>query len=686
MRNSILSLLILIQTPFISYAQEGIQDGFQMLENGDFKTAESFFRDYLTEDPENKTALICYGRAVGLNGKPEQANRQFNELLEKYPADLEIELNYNESLLWAGRYTQARPLYAELANRYPDEFEVLLGFANTLSNLKEYPEALFWIDKALKLDPANTSALTSKKYILLASADKEIKLQNYKRGEQLLESIFEFYPNDPEALRDLANCFLLGSKFEAARSIYKQYAEITGDSLTALNGIALAYHLDGNNKIALDTARVSFSMLTPDSGASVREQTSSRYIQALIWNRKFVRASQTIDSIYTQYSDSNWLLALRATLGLYTGRVKNSLADYSRILQSDSTSFDGNLGRANALYASNQIIPAYHAARRTLIYYPNQKDALAFIEKLDLALAPRLTELVAYTIDNGNNQAFYTNTSAQLALSERWTTHVTYDYRTTENTLNGLKAETESVSAGLQYQIGPKTALKSLFGLSNARFSENAFTQPLFQLQLQSKPFNLQDLTLGYQREIQNFNAELISREIVQEHYQLTYNLGSNFGLGWYSQVIHTRQSDSNQRDLLFTSLYQVLLQKPLLKFGLNYQYMTFKEQLPELYFSPSQFQAGEIFGDFRGKIGPFTSFVLSAATGKQQIEDQAFSSSFRAEAGIQFSLSKRLSATCFGKYSNIASATAAGFEFAETGIKLQWLLSKQPVFATKTY
>ncbi len=125
-----------------------------------------------------------------------------------------------------------------------------------------------------------------------------------------------------------------------------------------------------------------------------------------------------------------------------------------------------------------------------------------------------------------------------------------------------------------------------------------AYTQPVLDAQLQLQPLQLQNLTLSYQREVQNFNADLIEREIVQNHYGLNYNLGTNFNLGWYTQLMHTQQSDANTLNLLFTSLYYTLSQKPAFKMGVNYQYITFKDQLPTIYFSPEEYQAVEVFAD----------------------------------------------------------------------------------------
>ena len=92
-------------------AQKDMQPGFLLLENGQFQEAETFFKSILESEPENKTAKICYGRAVGLNGAPEKANTFFSRLVHEYPNDFEIAINYNESFLWAKDYEIAKPLY-----------------------------------------------------------------------------------------------------------------------------------------------------------------------------------------------------------------------------------------------------------------------------------------------------------------------------------------------------------------------------------------------------------------------------------------------------------------------------------------------------------------------------------------------------------------------------------------------
>ncbi|MGB3152012.1 MAG: tetratricopeptide repeat protein [Maribacter sp.] len=666
------------------HAQEPLQKGFALLENGDFEAAETFFENSLKTEPTNKTAQICYGRAVGLSGEPQKATSLFAGLMKTYPNDFEVAINYNESFLWDKQYEAAKPLYAKMVVEHPGEFGAVLGYANTLSNLKEYEEALKWIEEALELKPENPSAKVSRKYMRLGYANQFVNNQAYATGESLLKEIFTDFPNDKDALLNLANLYLITKQTDSAKTMYETYAISPIDSITALNGISLAEHIAENDKEALVIASTAKNKVARFEDYELKERTNERYVQALIWNRKFRKAQTQIDSLKRVYPDRNWIHALMATLGLYTGDIKAAVQNYDAILKNDSTSFDGNLGKANALFAADRIISAYKAAYQTLAIYKNPKDAKSFLEKLDVMYTPNIEEHAAYTFDNGNNLAYYTNTTADIALSTKFRTTVSYFYRTTENTVTGNQANSHVILAGLQYKVLPKTTLKTVVGFNNSRFMTEAYTQPVLDAQLQLQPLKLQNLTVGYQREVQNFNADLIEREIVQNHYGLNYTLGTNFNLGWYTQLMHTQQSDANTRNLMFTSLYYTLMQKPALKMGVNYQYITFKDQVPTIYFSPEEYQAVELFADIRGQFSEKTSYMASAATGYQQVENDPNTPIFRAEAALQHQFSKRLSTNLYGKYSNIASATAAGFEFTEIGLKLKWLFMDKPLFAVK--
>jgi len=662
-------------------AQQNMQEGFQLLETGKFQEAENFFQSYLTKHPENKTANICYGRAVGLSGEPQKANELFKNLLNSYPDDFEVKINYYESFLWDKKYKEAKPLFKKLVTANPTNFGAVLGYANTLSNLEEYASALEYINKAISLELFNTSAKVSRKYIKLGYANAFVNNQNYNKGKELLTQVFKDFPEDKEVLLNLANIALITKEKDSAVAIYKRLATSFKDSITALNGIALANHIGEKEKEALRVATIAKSKITRIKDSTLTARTNERYVQALIWNQKFKTSRQEIDSITKKYTNVNWVLALKATLGMYTGDFKTSIKNYDKILENDTTSFDGNLGKANALFASGKVILAYKAANKTLEIYTNQKDALGLIKKIEMQYLPSIEEHFAYTFDNGNNVAYSTTTTAQIPFSTKFMATASYQYRKTENTVTNNSAKSHVALAGLTYKIMPNVAFKSIIGVNASSYDTESYSQPILDVRLTTKPLKLQNLEVGYQREVQNFNADLIEREIVMNHYGFNYNLGTNINLGWYSQFIHTEQSDANARDLFFTSLYYSLLRKPAVKVGVNYQYIGFKEQLPNIYFSPESYNVVEIFAEVRGKIAKKTQYMASMATGSQKVENDNRTTIFRAETGLQHQFHERFSGNLYGKYSNIASATAAGFEFTEIGIKLKWLFTKKPLF-----
>ncbi|AXG68803.1 beta-barrel assembly-enhancing protease [Kordia sp. SMS9] len=684
MHSKYIVLFSFLFTSIFCFSQN-MKDGFSLLENGKYQEAETFFKTILQDYPTNKTARLCYGRAVGLHGNSAEAKKIFTKLVNDFPNDFEVQLNYGESLLWNREFNLAKAYYQKLVAKNATSFPALLGFANTLSNLQEYDEALVYVHKALEVSPGNPNALTSKKYIYLGNAYQKQQKQEYVAAETLLKKCLSLFANDTNALLNLANLYLIKSEFENAETTYKtlfENAETEIATIAALNGLALVSHLKGKEKQALNTSKKSYDRLNTISNSSIKQQTTERYIQALIWNKKYTKAKHLIDEIIKKQPNKNWILALRATLHVYKSNFKKSLADYDQILANDSTSFDGNLGKANVLKALGRYDDAIATAEKTLTFYDNQKDAMTFLKELDTKFSPFYDGKASYTFDNGDNEAFSVQNTVEFPFSTRLKLLGNYKYRTTNNTITNNKATSHALSAGLEYQLLPTITFKGTFGLTAATAETNDFTQLLADVSLHIKPFKLQTLDIGYKREIQSFNADLLDREIAQNNFYANYNVSTNFNLGWFTQYYYTTQNDGNSRNLLFTSLYYNILSKPSLKVGLNYQYITFENQVPSIYFSPKKFNAGEVFLNLikdENVTKPTEWFYeLTAATGLQYIEDNESQSTYRFQGKLGYKFSDRCLANIFGTRSNIASATAAGFTFTEVGVRVKWVFGEK--------
>ncbi|NNK73460.1 MAG: tetratricopeptide repeat protein, partial [Flavobacteriaceae bacterium] len=629
----------------------------------------------------NKTARLCYGRAIGLGGDAEKAEQLFSELLNDHPDDFEVKLNYGESMLWNRNFADAKTFFRKLIEEDPESFPAVLSYANTLSNLKEYEDALVYIDRALDLSPGNANALNSKKYIYLGYAYQKQQAQLYDEAETLLKENLKLFKNDKDTLVNLANLYLIADRTEDAQAIYELLAENPENTSVALNGLALVSHLNGKEKEALRISSQSFDLLGSTADSKLVQATTERYIQALIWNKKYKSAKELIDGLSVKEPNENWVLALRATLNIYKSNFKNSLSDYDNILMNDSTSFDGNLGKANTLKALGRFNEAYESAEITLNYYANQKDATNFITQLNMGFTPVIESKALYSFDNGDNEAFAIQNNIGFPFSTKFKVLANYNYRTTSNKVTDAKATSNDFSLGLNYMFLPQITFKGMAGLTSVDTNSEAFTNLLTDISLNIRSFKLQVLDIGYQRKTENFNAALLERELIQNSYYLNYNLSTNFKLGWFTQYIYTSQSDNNTRNLFFTSLYYNFLSDPSFKAGVNYQHIAFKDQVPTIYFSPERFNVVEVFIDLLKNQNTKWIYSVNAAAGLQFIEDNEAQNTFRFQGKLGHSISDRFMATIYGQYSDIASTTAAGFNYTELGMQLKWYLLKKPIF-----
>lgn len=677
-----LVFIILICYGFISSAQD-MNKGFSHLEKGEFDKAEMFFEDILKSYPKNKTAQLCYARAIGLNSQPEKALTLFINLKKEYPGDLEIELNYAESLLWNKKFVEAKAFYSLLVQKNTTNFVAHLGYANTLSNLKEFKEALFYVNRALEISPANPGALVSRKYIKLGYANHKVNEKLYSEAETFYDEILIDFPNDKETLLNKANLFLITKNIAEGKKNYSLIAK--NDPIVALNGLSLIEHIDGKDKKALTLVEEATQKAKSSTDANLIKQTQERYVQALIWNKKYKLAEQKISELNTKYANENWLLALSATLAIYRSDFKESIKYYSAILGNDSKSFDGNLGIANAYYASGEVSNSLNAVTKTLEIFKNQNDAENFLKKIKEEHTPTLEEKLSYSFDNGNNTAISSRTNIIFPLSTKWSINTTYQYRKTGNKITNVKANTNDVLIGVGYKFHPKINFNLEAGITSANSTAVKYTQSLINLYFKTKPFKLQDLEIGYKRDLQNFNTDLIDKQIATNNYYLNYNIGSNFNLGWFTQYFYTTQTDNNTRNLLFTSLYYNFMSQPVLKGGFNYQFISFKDQVPTVYFSPKKFNAFEIFIDFlkdeKTALNKSWFYNVNAAVGYQFIEDNDKQLTYRIQARFGYKFSDRLLANIYGGRSNIASVSVAGFTYTEMGLRLKWNLFDKPVF-----
>jgi|GEM_PF-6450379 len=480
-------VLLLVQ---LSYAQAPINKGFLLLENGDFSEAEVFFESFVKTDSLNKTAILCYGRAVGLNGNPQKAKEIFDKLLSDDSKNLEFLINYAEALLWNKEYTIALLKYLELEKSYPNNPIVQLGLANTYSNLKQYKNAI----------------------------------NHYNGGIAIDNKILGLYI-----------------------------------------GLAYTHRANNQDREALEV----------------------------------IEKGLIID-------------------------VNNTVLNELKMM----------------------IIKTYKIA-------VNQKTSI--------------------TNDSGKNTAQNLTTYINVPINTKNSFAVVYQYRNTEN------------------KITEDSAIQNTFGLTfkkdltnQIEFTGNLsyllskgmikYDNIIYKVKLEMKPTFNQSFSVNYQKEYHNFNAQLIDSKIAQNHFFTNYHILTKWNIGWFTQYYFTQQSDNNTRNLWFNSLYYVFKKERVFKLGLNTQIISFKEERPEIYFSPKQFSAFEGFIDVNLSKNKSNYIVNGNLAFGYQYVNRVRQNSFRGELNLGYKISSKFTVNSYGKYSDLSSGTAAGFEFNELGIKINYL------------
>ena len=229
-------------------SQSSLADGIAYLEAGQFAEATKTLRDVLKGEPDNRTASICYGRALGLSGETEQALLIFKELERADSTNAEVQLNLAECHLWNSKPLEALPIYQKLLQREPTNFTALLGMGNALAADKDYRGALDYILKAQQIQPDNSLAEASRVSISTALAYVLYKKGAYSESEDLLGRIIGQYPDHNEAQNILG---LISA--DSKTSVMANYSiqSDNGGNKNVSRTVGFNFRLNGKHKVGI---------------------------------------------------------------------------------------------------------------------------------------------------------------------------------------------------------------------------------------------------------------------------------------------------------------------------------------------------------------------------------------------------------------------------------------------------
>jgi len=639
--------LFIVATATGSLLGQNMDEGFRMLESGEYHEAKSFFQEVLQQNSENKTANICYGRALGLSGSPSEALAIFYRLSERHPGDQEVNLNLAEAYLWNNNASEASQLYSAILDADPSSVSGYIGLANSQAKMHEYHAALRTLDNNYVKNSGQVYIDELHNSIRLGYADALIKKDEYAE----------------------------------AKSQYELIMNSDIDNIPALIGLTNVSYLLDQKRYCLNYATQAVQ-LSPEGHPS--DDVIANLIQAHIWNHQHDEAKQLIKSTYISEQQKKYYHRYLGRMAIQRRSYSSALSHYNALLAIDTDDIEAWAGRTNALLARDSIVPAMKTIDAGISLHPKSTDLGRLKHKSYRVLAPTLLTDTKYSRDSGQDQSVDISVNPIIPVSQSISLIVDLGIRNVYNQLADTDLTLTRYSGGIRLKLLANTTLTALGGISQINDQEIDPSLVSYDINGHTKQ-GPHEIKLGLRRSFQDYNFTLLSDRISQRQLYADYSVSNVRGLGLFTQYVYSQLSDQNTNHLVYASVYKAIKRRPFIKLGASVQYITFdiSESVP--YFSPDQFWAQELFIDIVRtpdllKAQGIT-YLITGAIGSQQIDNLSASLTYRAQLKLGYLFDSGIHIELYGLHTNVASSNASGFTFSQVGLSTKWLFKQGPLF-----
>jgi len=653
-----------------------MQEGYTMLETGQYPEAESYFKNVLETYPSNKTAQICYARALGLGDQKEKALAEFQHLQQHYPGDFEILLNLAEAFMWNERFAEAAQVYTELLEIDPNHFVVNLGYANANAGLKNNHTALEYIDKSLEIQPKNANAEVSKKYILLAISSEYRNKLSYDTSMMHLDTILANNPDDREALLNKAVNYLWMDKPFKANKVYNDLYEKKIEPMESTIGLSYTSVLLHKRQRAREYAEMAM-LIAENPKVSLKDKlrASTSMVNALGFSRKYAAAHDLIDTLMTKYGeDVPELILARGRMHVWDNETAKGLTYYNFLDSTYAPSFEVKMGLAEAMRGEKRYKDAVNYIDEALKIIPNQPDALWLRERIKDEYRPKLTLDYMQARDIGQNISHVSQAKFEIGDNGRFRSFIHYTHRRLEQVTREDFAIQTGIGIGTKFQAFKQLSFSAQMIPTKSIDKDRSSIRNdiLLDVGLQYDITKSQTAGYNFVQEAHNYNANLLRSGIVMSHHKVFYHIRTPFKIGLYTQFISTTQTDDNLRNLLFASLYYNLNEIPYIKFGINYNVMTHKDQYPSLYFSPDYFNGIEGFFNINNleRKKDKIMYDVTVALGTQSTRETDPEATRRLDLKLGYRFKENGHLMLYYKNSNASQSTVTGFRYEAYGVQ----------------
>ncbi len=644
----------------IGVSAQNFEQGFVLLDSSKYSEAEAYFAEAIRKHPNSLSAIVGYGRAIGLAGKTDEAREYFKAKYRTYPQSKEISMNYAESLLWSQKYDAARSIYLRLSEKYAQDAVLVFQLANIYSHLGEQEKAIQYIAQAIAKDPENTGFQNSQKHILLAYSYELAIDQEYEKALDILADLEVKYPNDEKIHFSTANTQLMAEQYKAALQRYQEGLVKGYDERESGRGIAVSHVSMSHPQRAMKHAQKIVS-----AGSTIAD--SSVLALAYLKRNQIHKAENLLrDTSAQKYLIAEYLSLRNKPEEAY--HLLSSRIDSSRVMQAARITY---AIKARKKSTAHETLCSFQQK------YSDDTRVGALSNDYLRTFGDKFRSTLAYNFDSDSSLNYYGRGTLSKSLGAHFFLEPSFLYKKLQDLRTDESTAVYQMGLGLRYLHLEK--LELYLSPQVYRSPDLNLGKLTYAMGIKYKLDAAQEVHAGTNTEVQDFNINLLNEQLLNTHYFLNYSMNIRQKYGLFLQCYHSRWSDGNTRKLAYASFYRILQNVPVLKLGMNAQYFGFDRQQPELYFSPTSFRLVEGFVElFKSDEATSQAFYrIYLGMGLQTIDQNSGQLTYRVEGEYGRADRRGNYLSLFAKRSNAASSSVSGFTYTQLGIRLRWREAK---------
>ncbi len=206
---------------------------------GDYEGALASYEAASTLDQDSADRMFGKANALAALGQVTRSEQEYRKAIALNPEDSAFHFNLGNLLKSEGRLHAACECYLQASTKKPEIEGVLVNWGNTLLALRDYPNAIQLLEKAVEKNSKSVEALTALASGFLGEGEFEHAKKRIAQAEAALSG--SEHGSKVVVMNLKGKLALQTAAFREAISAYRQVLKIEPDNPEAISGLAATF-------------------------------------------------------------------------------------------------------------------------------------------------------------------------------------------------------------------------------------------------------------------------------------------------------------------------------------------------------------------------------------------------------------------------------------------------------------